>query len=96
MYTETPEIISRIDSEQSKLILEITILEAEKNQISLMVNENGCYLSAPTETAQYVAVLSFPNPVKPSEAKAEYNDGYLIVEIPFKNTLSDYVKIPIE
>ena len=50
-YTENTEIISRIDSEQSKLILEITVLDVEKDQINLMVNENGCYLSAGSRRA---------------------------------------------
>ena len=95
-YTEAPEIISQINSEQSKIILEITMLEVEKDQINLMVNENGCYLSAPSEAVQYVAVLSFPSPVKPSETKAKYRDGYLVVEIPFKNPLTDYTKIAVE
>jgi HSP20 family molecular chaperone IbpA len=95
-YTETPEIISRVDSEQTKLILEITLLEVEKEQINLMVNENGCYLSAPSEAAEYVATLSFPSPVNPSDTKATYKDGYLVVEIPFKNPLTDYTKISVE
>lgn len=96
IYTETPDIISRIDSEQSKLIIEITILEVEKDQINLMVNENGLYLSAPSETAEYVAVLTFPSPVKPAETKARFADGYLIVEVPFKDPLTDYIKISVE
>ena len=95
-YTETPEIISHVDSEQSKLILEITLLEVEKDQINLMVSENGCYVSAPCEVAEYVAVLSFPSPVNPSEIKATYRDGYLIVEIPFKNPLTDFAKITVD
>ena len=94
-YTETPDIISRVDTEQSKLILEITLLEVEKEKISLLVNENGCYLSAPSEVAEYVAVLTFPSPVNPSDTKATYGDGYLVVEIPFKNPLTDYIRIPV-
>jgi HSP20 family molecular chaperone IbpA len=95
-YTENPDIISRIDSEQSKLILEITLLDVEKDQMNLMVNEHGLYLSALSETSEYVAVLTFPSPVKPTETKARYADGYLIVEVPFKDPLTDYTKISVE
>ena len=95
-YTETPEIVSRVDQEQSKLILEIAMLYVEKDQINLTMNENGCFLSAPSENAEYVAVLTFPSPVNPSEAKAKYADGYLIVEIPFKDPLTRYAKIVVE
>jgi HSP20 family molecular chaperone IbpA len=95
-FTESPDIISRIDSEHSKLILEITLVDVEKDQINLMVNEHGLCLSAPSEVSEYEAILTFPSPVKPSETKARYADGYLIVEIPFKETLTDYTKISIE
>lgn len=96
IYKETPEIISWIDSEQSKLTMEITLLEVEKENMQLMMNENGCYLFAPSEVSEYVAVLSFPSPVKPSEARAQYRDGYLVVEVPFKEPLADYIRIAVE
>ena len=94
-YTETPDIIFRIDSEQSKIVMEITMLDVEKDQINLMVNERGLYLSAPSETSEYVAVLTFPSPVIPSKTIARYEDGYLIIEIPLKNPLTDFEKISI-
>jgi HSP20 family molecular chaperone IbpA len=95
-YTETPETMSWVDAEQSKLTLQFTLINAEQENISLMMNEHGCYLSVPTEDSEYVSTLSFLHTVKPAEAKATFQDAYLTVEVPFKDPLSNYVKVPVE
>jgi HSP20 family molecular chaperone IbpA len=94
-YTEAPEIMSWVDSEQSKLTVQFTIINGEIEKINLMMNENGCYLSAPADDAEYVATLSFLHAVNPAEAKATYADGYLTIEVPFKDPLKSYVKVPV-
>lgn len=96
LYTETPDTITYIDTDMSKLKIEFTILEVEKPDITLMISENGCYLSAPSDNALYVATLSFLCPVKPSEAKAIYEDGYLKVEIPLKEDINNFMKVSVE
>ncbi len=93
---EAPETVSYVDAEQSKLHIQFTMIEVEKENISLMVDENGCHLSAKTEDVEYAATMSFLRPVKPSEVKASYTEGYLLVELPFKEPLSNYVKVPVE
>jgi HSP20 family molecular chaperone IbpA len=95
-YTENPEIITFVDGEQSKLHVEISLVNVEKENISLMMDENGFYLHAPAEDVTYVATLSFLRTIKPSEAKAVFDDGYLRIEAPFSDPLKNYVKVPIE
>jgi len=95
-YTEAPEIVTSVDSGQAKLQMEISLVNVEKENISLMMDENGCYLSAPSDDAEYVAAISFLRAVKPSEAKAIFADGFLRVEIPFRDPLENYVKVPVE
>jgi HSP20 family molecular chaperone IbpA len=95
-YMETPEIVMFIDVEKSKLMVEISLVAVEKEDISLMMDENGYFLSAPAEGGvDYVAAISFPRAVKPSEAKAIFKDGYLKIEIPFKDPLKNYVNVPV-
>jgi HSP20 family protein len=94
-YTENPDIITFVDSEQSKLKLEISFVSVERENINLMMNERGCYFSALSDDVEYVATLSFLRAVKPSEAKATFSDGFLRIEIPFKDPLEGYVKVPI-
>jgi HSP20 family protein len=96
-YTETPDIITFVDSKQSKLMIEISLVSVEKEDINLMMDENGCFFSAPAEGGvEYVATVPFLRAVKPSEAKAVYTDSFLKIEIPFKDTLENFVKVPIE
>jgi len=98
MDKETPTILTYIDSGQSKLIMEFTLLAVEAKDINLMMFEEGCYLSAPAEDLEYAATLSFCCPVKPSEAKAKYegSGSILTVEVPLKDALKNAVKVPIE
>jgi len=95
-YTESPDMISWVDSEQSKLTVQFTIIDTDKEKISLRMNENGCYLSASADDVEYVATLSFLQAVQPAEAKATYEDGYLTIVVPFKDPLSNYVIVPVE
>lgn len=96
LYAEKPDTVSFVDSEQSKLMIEFTILDIEKENINLMIGENGCYLSAPTDSALYVTTLSFPCPVDPAMAKARYEDGYLKVAIPLREEIKNFIKVPVE
>ena len=96
-YTETPDIVTFVNSEQSKLMIEISLVSVEKEDINLMMDENGCFLSAPAEGGvEYVTAIPFMREVNPSEAKAVFTDGFLKIEVPFKNTLENFVKVPIE
>jgi len=95
LYSETPETVCSIDVEKSALMIEFTMLEVEKEDISLMIGENGCYLSAPSGSTLYVATLSFPCPADPAGAKALYEDGYLKVEIPLREEIKNFIKVPV-
>jgi len=95
-YAESPDFLTSVDSEQSQLVLEFTLINVEKENITLMMNENGCYLSATSDDSDYVATLSFISPVKPSEAKAVFSDAILVVKAPFKEPLKNYVRVTVE
>lgn len=94
-YTESPDLITSVDKDQSQLILEISLVQVDKENIKLMMNENGYYLIANSEDSDYVSTLSFLAPVKPSEAEAKFQDGILIVKVPFKEPLQNYIQVPI-
>lgn len=95
-YTEKPDIITYVDEGQSKLHVEISLVNVEKTNIHLMMDENGFYLHAPSDDLTYVTTFSFLKPVKPSEAKALFADSYLRIEVPFRDPANTYIKIPIE
>ena len=96
-YTETPDIITFVNGEEAKLMIEISLISVEKEDINLMMDEKGCFFSASAEGGiEYVGTIPFLREVRPSEAKATYDESYLKIEVPFKDTLENFVKVPIE
>jgi HSP20 family molecular chaperone IbpA len=93
---ESPEIVSWVNFESSILCIQFTIIEVEKEKITLMISETGCYLSAPADEFLYVATLSLLHPVNHLEAKASFKDGYLTVQIPFKEPVMEFKQVPVE
>jgi HSP20 family protein len=94
-YKESAELIASVDEEQSQLSLEFSFVQVDKENITLMMNEKGCYLIAAADDTDYVSALSFPAPVKPSEAKAIFQEGMLLVTVPFKEPLQNFIQVPI-
>jgi HSP20 family protein len=92
----TPEVCSYVDEEHSKLVVEITIPGVEKKDINLRMHEDSFNLIAPRKDIEYVTSLSFCCPVLPDSAEAKYENGLLRVEVPFKDTMEDAVKITVK
>lgn len=95
-FTEKPEVITFVDQEKSTLHIEVALVNLETDNISLMMDENGFFLSAPSEDVKFVTTMSFLRPVRPSEAKAVFEDSFLRIEVPFRDPLENYVKVAIE
>jgi HSP20 family molecular chaperone IbpA len=53
-------------------------------------------LSAPRDDIEFATALSFCCPVVPEEAKAKYENGLLKIEVPFKDSMEDAIKIKIK
>jgi HSP20 family molecular chaperone IbpA len=90
-----PEVCSYVDDEHTKLTLEISIPGVEKKHIKLKMHEDSFSLAAPRDETEYVTTLSFCCPVKPEAAEANYENGLLTVEVPFKDPMEDAIAISI-
>lgn len=91
-----PDHATYTDDDQTKLFIEIAIPGVKKEDINFKINEDGFYLSAIRDDAEYVLSHSIYSPVKAEESKAKYENGLLKIEVPFKDILEDAVLVKIE
>jgi hypothetical protein len=58
--------------------------------------QHSIHLTAPARDIEYVAALALGWPVKPDKAEANYENGLLRIEVPFKDPMEDAVKVAIK
>jgi len=90
-----PDTVAYADGEQHKLIVEFAIPGAPTETIDVKILEDSVYLLAPARDIEYVSALALGWPVKPAKAEANYLNGLLRIEVPFKDPMEDAVKVPI-
>jgi HSP20 family protein len=90
-----PDTVAYADGEHHKLIVEFAIPGAPTETIDVKILEDSVYLLAPARDIEYVSALALGWPVKPAKAEANYQNGLLRIEVPFKDPMEDAVKVPI-
>jgi HSP20 family molecular chaperone IbpA len=89
------EVCSYVDEEHMTLHLEISVPGVRKEDVKLKMHDDSFNLSAPREDFDYTATMAFCCPVRAKDAKAEYKDGLLKIEVPFKDPLEGAVDVSI-
>ena len=91
-----PNIFSYPDFEHSELHMEISLGGVNKEDITLRMYDDGFFLHAPMDKAEYVASMAFCCPVRASEARARYENGMLKIIVPFKDQMENRINVKIE
>jgi len=92
----SPEICVYVNEDHTKLTLEAAIPGVKKEDIRLKMHEDSFSLCAPRAEFEYVAALAFCCPVKPEAALAKYENGLLRIDVPFKDTMEDAIRVKIQ
>ena len=92
----SPNVCSYADEDHKQLIVEMELPGVEKKNIELKMHEDSFYINAPREDIVYVGSYATCCPIDYPKAKAEYKNGLLKIEVPFKDPHSDTVEVPVE
>ena len=91
----SPDVCSYTSEDNTKLIFEITIPGVDKNDIDLKVLEDSFTLRAPRDDIDYRVALSFCCPVVTKDVKAEYHNGLLRLEAPYRDIFENAVRVKV-
>lgn len=95
-YLVSPEVCSWADDEKNIYKIEIQLPGVEKDSIKLKMHEDSFFIKGETEDTIYIGSYSMCCPTKPEEAKANYKNGLLKIEVPFNEPEFRSIDIQIE
>jgi HSP20 family molecular chaperone IbpA len=92
----SPDVCVFSDENRETLNIQIELPGVDKNNIDLQFYEDGFYVVAKGENTRYMGSYSIIFPVQPEKAIANYSNGLLTINIPFKKPFQPGVKVRIE
>lgn len=92
----SPEICVFNDENLETMNIQIEIPGVDKDNIDLHFYEDGFYVVAKGENTKYMGSYSLIFPVEPEKAIADYENGLLTVNVPYKKPFQPGVKVKID
>jgi len=91
----SPDVCTYNSEDNKTLILEISIPGVDKKDIDLRMLDDSFTLNAPGEDVEFTVALSLCCPVRGAETKAEYHNGLLRIEAPYKDFMENAVQVKV-
>ncbi|NYT05069.1 MAG: Hsp20/alpha crystallin family protein [Methanomicrobiales archaeon] len=82
--TVFPVIYSMPDEHHENLRIEIELPGVAKENIRLNMHEDSLSIRATKTGTVYVGTAAICNPVEPAKAKARYENGLLVIDVPYR------------
>jgi HSP20 family molecular chaperone IbpA len=92
----SPDICVFNDENLETVNIQIELPGVDKKDIDLRFYEDGFYVVARSENTKYMGSYSLIFPVIPEKAIANYSNGLLTINIPYKNPCQEGVKVKID
>jgi HSP20 family protein len=92
----SPNVCTFSDEKLETLNIQIELPGVSKKDIDLRFFEDGFYIVAKKEGTKYLGSYALVCPVQPDKAIAEYADGLLTVNVPYKEPLKEGIRVKID
>ena len=92
----SPDICVFNDENLETVNIQIELPGVDKKDIDLRFYEDGFYVVARSENTKYMGSYSLIFPVIPEKAIANYSNGLLTINIPYKNPCQEGVGVKID
>jgi HSP20 family protein len=84
------------DERCETLNIQIDLPGVKKEDINLTFLEDGFYIIAKSKDVTFKGAFALPAPVVAEKALGEFDNGFLIVNVPYKKMAKEGVKLKIE
>ncbi|MFX0069674.1 MAG: Hsp20/alpha crystallin family protein [Candidatus Hermodarchaeota archaeon] len=92
----SPDVCMWPEDENNSYHIEITLPGVEKDTIKLKMHEDSFFIKGETEDTVYIGSYVLCYDVDPEKAKAQYKNGLLKIDVPFKEPEFHSIDITIE
>jgi HSP20 family molecular chaperone IbpA len=92
----TPDVCMFNDANCETLNIQISLPGANKEDIEFSFIEDGFFVIARTDNGTYKGSFALPGPVQTDKAIAEYWNGMLTVNVPYRMKSEAIIKIKID
>lgn len=80
----TPNMCAWPDEEHNTSHIEIELPGVDKESIKVRMHEDSFFISGETDEVRYIGSYALCCPVLPDQAKANYKEGLLTIDVPYK------------
>jgi HSP20 family protein len=91
-----PDVCMFNDERCETLNIQIDLPGVKKEDINLTFLEDGFYIIAKSKDVTFKGAFALPAPVVAEKALGEFDNGFLIVNVPYKKMAKEGVKLKIE
>ncbi len=92
----SPNVCAYPSEEKQRMFIQVELPGVKKEDVKFKLLEDSFSIRASKGDIEYVGTYGLCCPVIPKDAKATFNEGLLIVEVPYRDVFTEAVEVPVE